>query len=70
MRIEQDKHFNCEAGTCGAPAPRKLAAGRKVGVCVPRRTWWLRTMNSSGRRISRGCVYYVNDGINVCPEDR
>lgn len=20
--------------------------------------------------VSRGCVHYVNDGINVCPEDR
>jgi len=35
-----------------APAPRKLAAGRNEGRCVPRRVWWLRTKNSSGRRVS------------------
>jgi integrase len=53
-RIERDRHFGCEPGTCTAPAPRKLAAGRNQGRCVPRRTWWLRAVNSAGRRVSIG----------------
>jgi integrase len=52
MRVEQDRHFLCIPGACVAPAPKKLAAGRKVGACVPRRVWWLRTKNSAGRRVS------------------
>jgi hypothetical protein len=51
-RVEQDRHYLCEPDTCKAPAPRKLAAGRNVGACVPRRTWWLRTVNSVGKRVS------------------
>ena len=51
-RVEQDRHFQCEPGLCKAPAPRKLASGRNQGRCVPRRTWWLRTVNSVGKRVS------------------
>ena len=53
-RVEQDRHYFCSPGACMAPAPRKLAAGRNVGACVPRRTWWLRTVNSVGKRVSIG----------------
>jgi integrase len=51
-RVEQDRHFQCKPGLCKAPAPRKLASGRNQGRCVPRRTWWLRTVNSVGKRVS------------------
>jgi len=51
-RVEQDRHFHCEPGLCRAPTPRKLAAGRNQGRCVPRKTWWLRTVNSAGKRVS------------------
>jgi integrase len=51
-RVEQDRHYFCSPGACVAPAPRKLAAGRKQGRCVPRKTWWLRTVNSVGKRVS------------------
>jgi integrase len=53
-RVEQDRHFQCEPGLCKAPAPRKLAVGRNQGRCIPRRTWWLRTVNSAGKRVSIG----------------
>jgi hypothetical protein len=53
-RVEQDRHFHCEPGVCRAPMPRKLAAGRNAGACVPRKTWWLRTLNSAGKRVSIG----------------
>jgi hypothetical protein len=53
-RVEQDRHYFCSPGACVAPAPRKLAAGRNQGRCVPRKTWWLRTVNSVGKRISIG----------------
>jgi integrase len=53
-RIERDRHFACQPGACVAPVPKKLAAGRSQGRCIPRRTWWLRTANSTGKRISIG----------------
>jgi len=54
-RVERDRHFECEPGKpCQAPAPKKLAAGRSLGKCVPRRTWWLRTRNAAGTRVSIG----------------
>jgi integrase len=53
-RIQQDRHYSCTAEKCVAPAPRKLAAGRKQGACIPRKTWWLRTVNSAGKRVSIG----------------
>ena len=52
VRVECDRHYFCVAGKCVAPAPKKLAAGRAAGACVPRRVWWLRTKNSAGRRVS------------------
>ncbi len=52
MRVERDRHFDCQPGRCVAPPPRKLAAGRNLGRCIPRRTWWLRTKNAAGRRVS------------------
>ena len=53
-RVEQDRHYFCSPGACVAPAPRKLAAGRNQGRCVPRKTWWLRAVNSAGKRVSIG----------------
>jgi integrase len=55
VRIEQDRHFKCEAGwSCRAPAlRRRLAAGRNKGECVPRKTWWVRFM-VNGKRLSEG----------------
>jgi integrase len=51
-RVEADRHYHCSPGKCVAPAPRKLATGRNVGACIPRKTWWLRTRNSAGKRVS------------------
>lgn len=53
-RIERDRHFQCVPGPggCVAPAPKKLAAGRNAGKCIPRATWWVRTRNSAGKRVS------------------
>ena len=51
-RVDCDRHYFCVAGKCLAAAPKKLAAGRAAGACVPRRVWWLRTKNSAGKRVS------------------
>jgi integrase len=51
-RVEQDRHYFCSPGACVAPAPRRLARGQKPGACVPRATWWLRTRNAAGKRVS------------------
>src|SRR5229473_4283714 len=53
-RIERDRHFECIAGEpckAAAPSARRLQ-GRPVGACIPRRTWWLRTTNQAGKRVS------------------
>jgi len=51
-RVEADRHFSCSAGVCRAAAPRRTVVGRKVGACTPRKTWWLRTKNAAGQRVS------------------
>jgi integrase len=49
-----DRHFQCTPTKCKAPAlRRRLAAGRKIGQCIPRRTWWVRFM-VEGKRCSEG----------------
>jgi len=54
VRVEQDRHFTCTPTKCKAPdLRRRLAAGRKPGACVPRRTVWLRYM-IGGQRFSEG----------------
>jgi integrase len=50
-RVERDRHFNCRPERCVAPAPR-LRGAQQPGSCTPRRVWWLRTRNSSGKRVS------------------
>lgn len=54
VRIEQDRHYKCEAGRpCRAEAPRRrLAAGRNAGQCTPRKTWWVRYQDRDGKRVS------------------
>ncbi len=48
-----DRHFLCSPTKCVAPTPRRrLAADGKAGKCVPRRSWYLRTRDSAGRRVS------------------
>ena len=51
-RVEKDRHFSCTAEKCVSAPPKKLAAGRKVGRCIPRRAWYVRTTDSAGRRVS------------------
>jgi integrase len=53
-RVEADRHYSCSADICRAAAPKKLIPGRNVGKCIPRRTWWLRTQNAAGQRVSIG----------------
>src|ERR1700687_425504 len=54
VRVEQDRHFTCTPSKCKAPAlRRRLADGRNVGACIPRRTWWVRFM-VAGKRFSEG----------------
>jgi integrase len=55
VRVEQDRHFHCIAGRpCRAPAfRRKLADGRSVGACIPRKTYWVR-FTVEGQRVSEG----------------
>ena len=50
-RVERDRHFDCRPGNCVAPAPR-LRGDQVAGPCIPRRCWWLRTMDGRGRRVS------------------
>src|SRR5260370_32360949 len=48
-----DRHFLCSPTKGVAPTPRRrLAADGKAGKCVPRRSWYLRTRDSAGRRVS------------------
>ena len=54
VRVEQDRHFECTPTKCRAAAlRRRLAAGRKTGQCIPRRTIWVRFM-LDGKRCSEG----------------
>lgn len=41
-RVEQDRHHACAPGRCLFGKPN----------CIPRRSWYLRTRNSAGRRVS------------------
>jgi integrase len=54
VRVEMDRHYQCTQTKCNAPKLRRqLAAGRKIGQCIPRRTWWVRFM-IDGQRFSEG----------------
>jgi integrase len=54
VRIEEDRHYQCTPTKCDASKlRRRLAAGRKTGQCVPRRTIWVRYM-AEGKRRSEG----------------
>src|SRR6266446_735240 len=54
VRLEADRHYQCTPTKCNAPKlRRRLAHGRNVGVCIPRRTWWVKFM-VDGKRCSEG----------------
>jgi integrase len=55
VRLERDRHYECTRTKCVAPdLRRRLAEGRNVAPCVPRRTWWVRFTDLDGRRVSEG----------------
>lgn len=51
-RVERDRHFSCTPDLCVAPIQKRMTVGQQAGACIPRRSWYLRTKNSAGRRVS------------------